>query len=424
MGRVICIVGGLWGDEAKGRLTDVHVNDPLDRIDMVLRYAGGSNAGHTVINQHGTFKLHQVPSGIFNPDVDNLLGSGMAIDPLKLVQEITDLRSRNVSPRLIIDCGAAITLPHHRQLDELTNKIGTTGSGIGPTYADRAKRIGLRMGDMLRPDFEIKVRVAMEAGHDYIGCLGGEPALPGTISQATNQYRQAAEVLGPLIADTVPLIHEVVRDPQRGLLCEGAQGTLLDLQLGTYPWVTSSNPTVGGAVLCGVPARSITAVVLVSKCYTSRVGQGPFPTEWAEDERTARIRQRGNERGTTTGRDRRLGDLDLVALRYSCRVNGATHLAVGHLDVLAGETIKVCTGYRINGGPVTTDFPRCIEMADVIEPVLEDVESWNGDLSGARSVLDLPKECISFFKQIEDYTGVPVRWSSVGPKAEQTILFS
>ncbi|RLC78743.1 MAG: adenylosuccinate synthase, partial [Chloroflexi bacterium] len=376
------VVGAQWGDEGKGKITDLLAQD----ADIVARYNGGNNAGHTVVIGSQTFRLHHIPSGILYPHVTCLLGNGMVINPAHLCEELDGLAARGVdiSPsRLKISGHAHLILPYHIALDGADEHrrgkkaIGTTRRGIGPTYADKAARTGLRVVDMLDEDaFAEKVREAVKAkNHILEKVYGLDPLDPDQLAQ---EYRNYARRLAPYVADVSLLVDEALREGKT-VLCEGAQGTLLDLDHGTYPYVTSSTPTIGGALTgLGIGPRWIERVIGVSKAYTTRVGKGPFPTELT-DEIGDRLVEAGQEYGTTTGRRRRTGWLDAVILRYAVRVNGLTELALTKLDVLTGiDPLKICMAYRCDGrllqhSPLSpAQLARC-------EPVYEELPGWDED---------------------------------------------
>ncbi|NLY49937.1 MAG: adenylosuccinate synthase [Firmicutes bacterium] len=417
------IIGAQWGDEGKGKVTDFLA----ERADVVARYQGGNNAGHTVIVGEQGFKLHLVPSGILYPDKLCVLGNGMVIDPEALVNEIEGLEEKGVSTAgLRISDRAHLILPYHKRLDELqeasrgAGKIGTTGRGIGPAYNDKSARMGMRMADLLDPsEFHEKLTANVKAKNAYLkqtfGAEGFDAAAMEEIILAL------AERFRDRITDTGVLLSETIAAGKK-VLFEGAQGTLLDIDHGTYPFVTSSNTTAGGACTgTGVGPTAIDRVIGVVKAYTTRVGAGPFPTE-LNDAVGERLRQRGAEFGTTTGRPRRCGWLDTVVLRYAARVNGLTGIAITKLDVLDGlDTIKICTGYRING-KVTTDFPASRKAVETAEPVYEELPGWNESTGQATTWEELPAATRRYLDRIADLTGVPIVIVSVGPCRSQTIV--
>jgi adenylosuccinate synthase len=416
------VVGAQWGDEGKGKIVDLL----CEYADMVVRYQGGNNAGHTVENERGKFALHLVPSGITFPDVVAVIGNGVVIDPAVLRKEIDELESRGVSTaNLKVSGEAHLIMPYHIMLDHIQEtrlgkgKIGTTGRGIGPAYADKASRQGVRMQDLLDPQgFRDKVMAALEAKGEMMAKAYDQDvsSLPGDCER----YIEAAESLRQYVDDTSLLVWRALRSEKRVLL-EGAQGTMLDLDHGTYPYVTSSNPVAGYACVgSGIGPVELSEVWGVSKAYATRVGEGPFPTE-LRDEIGQLMREVGNEYGTTTGRERRCGWLDLVALRYAARVNGLTGLAITKLDVLNTlETIKVCTRYRYQD-QIMEDLPATQSIFTQAEPVYEEFPGWKSDISGATSVNDLPQEAIDYLNFIVRQVHVPIALISVGSQRQQTI---
>ena len=419
---VLVVVGAQWGDEGKGKVTDLL----CEQAHMVVRYQGGNNAGHTVENEHGKFALHLVPSGIFYSDVVAIIGNGVVIDPTQLRQEIDDLESRGISTaNLKVSGKAHLIMPYHIMLDHVQEarlgqgKIGTTGRGIGPAYADKAARQGVRMQEVLDPaDFRERVMSTMQAKAEVMARAYDQDV--SSLEADCERYIEAAESLRAHIDDTELLLWNALRQEQSVLL-EGAQGTMLDLDHGTYPYVTSSNPVAGYAsVGSGIGPMELNEVWGVTKAYTTRVGEGPFPTELT-GELGDTIREAGHEYGTTTGRPRRCGWLDLVALRYAARVNGLTGLCVTKLDVLNNmETIKVCTAYRYQGETLE-ELPHTQAIFGQVEPVYEEVRGWNSDISGATSIQDLPQEAIDYLNLIISNVRVPISLISVGSRREQHI---
>jgi len=418
---VTAIVGAQWGDEGKGRIVDYLAQ----RADLVIRFQGGDNAGHTVVNEHGTFKLHLVPSGIFNPLTRCIIGAGTVINPDTLLEEMAEVSRAGVSvDNLWLSERAQVVLPYHRLLDGLEEsarggqQIGTTRRGIGPAYADKAARIGLRLGDLTRPDYlAARLAQALPQKNLTLQHFGQPPlALDALLEQATAW----GKALSSRIVDTLPMVQDAVRGGKKVLL-EGQLGVMRDLDWGAYPYVTSSNPIAGGACAgAGLPPAAITDVVGVVKAYCTAVGAGPFPTE-LNDEIGAQLRQVGQEYGATTGRPRRCGWLDGVALSYAGWFNGFTSLAITKLDVLDGlAELKICTGYRLDGQliqrvPDTPDFERC-------EPVYESWPGWQTSTRDARSWRDLPWEAQAYLRRIETLSGVPIRYISVGPEREQLVV--
>ncbi len=424
---VSAIVGAQWGDEGKGRIVDYLAQ----RADMVIRFQGGDNAGHTVINDFGTFRLHLVPSGIFNPATRCIIGPGTVVNPDTLLAEMAELTTAGIDlANLWLSERAHVVLPYHRLLDGLEegarggSQIGTTKRGIGPAYADKAARTGVRLGDLLRPAYLAeRLTTALAQKNLALAHFGQPPlALDDLLDQA-EMWRTALSgriALGDRIVDTLPLVQAAVRGGQAVLL-EGQLGVMRDLDWGTYPFVTSSNPIAGGAAAgAGLPPSAITEVIGVAKAYCTAVGAGPFPTE-LKDDIGEHLREVGQEYGATTGRPRRCGWLDAVALPYAAWLNGFTGLAITKLDVLDGLTeLKICTGYRLDGEvmarvPDTPDMERC-------EPVYEMWSGWAAPTRDARSWGDLPVEAQAYLRRIETLAGVPIRTISVGPAREQLIV--
>ena len=419
---VLVVVGAQWGDEGKGKVTDLL----CEQADVVVRYQGGNNAGHTVENLRGKFALHLVPSGIFNPNIVSIIGNGVVVDPTVLRKEIDDLESRNVNTRgLKISDKAHLIMPYHIMLDHVqesrlgTGKIGTTGRGIGPCYADKAARQGVRMQDIVDPaGFRERVMTTMQAKAEVMAKAYDQDV--SSLEAECERYIEAAESLRPYIEDTGLLIWNSLRENKRVLL-EGAQGTMLDLDHGTYPFVTSSNPVAGYAsVGSGIGPIEFSEVWGITKAYTTRVGEGPFPTELSDDV-GANLREVGNEFGTTTGRPRRCGWLDLVALRYASRVNGFTGICITKLDVLDTlDSIKICTQYKYKG-ELLDELPPAQAIFEEVEPVYEELPGWKTDITEVRNVQDLPQECIDYLNFIVRNVRVPISLISVGPKREQHI---
>ena len=418
---VTAVVGAQWGDEGKGRIVDYLAQ----HADMVIRFQGGDNAGHTVVNQHGTFRLHLVPSGIFNPSTCCIVGPGTVVNPDTLLAELAELAAAGIDlSNLWLSERAHLILPYHRLLDGLEeaarggSQIGTTGRGIGPAYADKAARTGVRLGDLLRPEYlRERLAGALAQKNLTLAHFGRQPlALDDLLAQA-EAWRHA---IGGRIIDTVPRVRDAVRGGQDVLL-EGQLGVMRDLDWGTYPFVTSSNPIAGGACAgAGLPPSAVGWVVGVAKAYCTAVGAGPFPTE-LHDETGARLREIGQEYGATTGRPRRCGWLDGVALPYAAWLNGFTGLAITKLDVLDGlAEIKICTGYRLDG-QVTTQIPYPPEM-DRAEPVYETWPGWSEPTRNARTWEELPAAARAYLNRIAELAGVPIKYVSVGPEREQLIV--
>ncbi|RJP33746.1 MAG: adenylosuccinate synthase [Actinobacteria bacterium] len=419
----IVVVGTQWGDEGKGKIIDLL----SDEMQVVVRFQGGNNAGHTIMCDGQTLKLHLIPSGILYPHIVPVIGNGVVINPAVLIEEMDNLGAIEIdAERLRISYNAHVILPFHENLDGLQDdsrgerSLGTTRRGIGPTYADKAARTGIRMQDMLDPEaFAGTVKEAVGEKNRLFKCF--YDAEPLDAEEIASRYRGYAERLRPCLADTSILVKNALREG-RNVLFEGAQGLMLDLDHGTYPFVTSSN-TVAGAVCtgAGVGPRDIDEVIGVTKAYVTRVGAGPFPTEQGNE--TGRIMQEvGKEFGTTTGRKRRCGWFDLVILGYAVRLNTLTSLAVTKLDVLTQfSTLKVCVSYRLDGRTIE-EFPQvCGDFASC-EPVYEELPGWKEDISGARKLEDLPVEARDYLDFISQRAGVPIKLISVGPERQQTIL--
>jgi adenylosuccinate synthase len=418
----IVIVGAQWGDEGKGKATDLLG----DRVDYVVRYQGGNNAGHTVVIGDESYALHLLPSGVLSDHATAVIGNGVVINPDVLLAEIDGLRARGVwRDRLLISADAHLIMPHHVALDKVTERylgnarIGTTGRGIGPAYGDKVARVGIRMQDLfdtgiLRQKLELVLREKNQVLSKVYNRRGIDA------DRVAEQYLGFAERLGRYIADTGLVLNKALDDGQV-LLLEGAQATLLDVDHGTYPFVTSSSPTAGGACAgSGIGPTRITRVMGILKAYTTRVGAGPFPTELTE-ERGEWLRKTGDEYGTTTGRPRRTGWLDTVIARYATRVNGLTDYFVTKLDVLSGlEKVPVCVAYDVDGlrhdeVPMTqTEFHHA-------KPVYEYLDGWWEDISAAREFDDLPKNAQRYVRTVEDLIGAPVCAVGVGPRRDQTV---
>jgi len=415
------IVGAQWGDEGKGKVTDLLA----ERADVVIRFQGGNNAGHTIIRDGETFKFHLIPSGILYPGKICAIGNGVVIDPGVLNGEIEGLRQRGIDVSgLRISANAHLIMPYHVLLDTAGElklgklEIGTTRRGIGPCYADKAARLGIRVQDLL--DEKIlrkKIMAAMEPKAQMLRPFAKDPMLD--LHTMTEAYMTYGHRLEPYIADTARLCWDAL-DRGATVLFEGAQGTMLDLDHGTYPFVTSSNPVSGAACIgAGVGPADIDEVWGIAKAYATRVGAGPFPTE-LEDELGERLRERGGEVGTTTGRPRRCGWLDLVALRYAVRLNRMTSLVLTKLDVLSGiNPLRLCVRYRHAEGAVFTEFPYHQSIIHSVEPEYLELPGFEGDIGGCRSEQDLPREARDYLSAISDHTGVPVVLAGVGPGRDQ-----
>ena len=418
------VIGAQWGDEGKGKITDMLAAES----DVVARYGGGDNAGHTVVVSGDTFKLHLVPSGILYPYVICVLGGGMVVNPRRLLEEMDELAARGVdvsAARLLLSVQAHLILPYHIALDGAAERsrgrsaLGTTKRGIGPAYADKAARSGIRAGEMRDPSvFAERVRAAVATKNELLTRLYGQEPLPA--EEIAREYQEYAVHLAPHLADTSSFLAEALHAGKR-LLCEGAQGTLLDLDHGTYPYVTSSYPTVGGALVgLGLGPQHLTRILGVTKAYQTRVGAGPFPTELL-DAAGDHLVEVGHEYGTTTGRRRRAGWLDAVALRYAVQVNGLSELALTKLDVLSGlDPLRIAVAYTCDGETLTR-FPADAATLARCQPVYEELSGWEEDISAARAFDDLPQAARAYVTRIEELAGVPATLISVGPEREQTI---
>ncbi len=414
-----CVVGLQWGDEGKGRITDLLA----PQFDLVVRYQGGGNAGHTIVEKD-KFILHLVPSGILHPDIQCVIGNGVVVDPELLLQEIQELKSRGVSVagRLFLSERAHLVFPFHKQLDALQEsqgrKIGTTGRGIGPCYTDKIARLGIRVVDLYTPEhLETRLRQVVESKNRLLASYDQGPLDFAGILEAA---RTDAARLAPYVADTVKLLHEAIAGG-KSVLFEGAQGSLLDVDLGTYPYVTSSNSTTCGiAAGLGIPPRSVQKVLGVVKAYTTRVGEGPFPTELANPEGD-RIREKGKEYGATTGRPRRCGWFDAVAGRYAVMINGVDTLAITMLDVLGGfERIKICTEYRC-GNERIRDFPADLSRLEACQPQYIELAGWSDAISQARQADEIPVQAKTFLDTVSSLLGAPIEIVSVGAHRDHVI---
>ena len=417
------VVGAQWGDEGKAKVVDFLGKG----ADIVVRFQGGANAGHTVVAEGREFVFHLIPAGILHPEKTGVIGNGVVVDPAALIEEMDRLEGMGVrvEGRLFVSRDAHLVMPYHKLLDRVLEerrgkgKIGTTGKGIGPCYRDKAGRIGIRVGDLLELDmFRSKLRAALEF-HNHLLTACGE--LPLDEEEVFSQYRAFAGRIAPLVADTSLLLNRAL-DQGRRVLFEGAQGTLLDIDHGTYPFVTSSNTTAGGACTgAGIGPTRIDEVVGVAKAYTTRVGEGPFPTEF-EPELEERMRKKWREYGATTGRGRRCGWFDAVAVRYAARINGFTSLALTRLDSLEGlNPIRICVAYMYNGHRIE-EFPGSAEVLRECRPVYEELPGWEDSLSSARSWDDLPEAAKGYVRRIEELVGVEVGLISVGREREQTFV--
>jgi len=419
----IIVIGAQWGDEGKGKIVD-HL---AERASMVVRYQGGNNAGHTVVIGDTVLKLHQVPAGIIRPGVAAVLGNGMVVNPPALLEELDRVASQGiVIEDLHISDKAHVVMPYHPLLDELEERLragqllGTTKKGIGPAYADKFARRGLRVGDLLDA---ARFRAKLEMTLEYVNRLLTDvfDADPFSAAQICEDYQPAIDRIGPWVTDTSLLIDQALKRGEAVLL-EGAQATMLDIDFGTYPYVTSSSPTAGGACQgTGMSPIHIKEVIGVVKAYTSRVGTGPFPTE-LHDEIGDWIVETGHEYGTTTGRRRRPGWLDAVGLRYAARINGFTGIALTRVDVLSGlDEVCICTGYRLPDGSVTEHYPVDTDVLATVEPVYEAHPGWDGDISGARTWDALPDTLQRYCERVAELLGVRVDLVSVGAERNDLV---
>lgn len=422
------IIGAQWGDEGKGKITHLLA----EQQELVVRFSGGPNAGHTVIHNGKVFKLHQIPSGVLFPNVDCFMGNGMVIDPDQLLKEIDMLEGEGVNlERLRLSGNAHLILPYHQALDRgiETSRgdraIGTTGRGIGPAYTDKVARRGIRAQDLLLSDAALSEKIQQTLEHSNLMLEQRFENSPVAVSGIMESVREWRERIGPFIADCFTPLHEAL-EANKKVLFEGAQGTLLDVDHGTYPYVTSSNPTTGGVLTgSGVGANALGKVIGVAKAFQTRVGSGPMPTEVSGDT-AVRLRGTGSQQwdefGTTTGRPRRVGWLDLVALKFSRRVNGLTELALTKLDILSGlPELPVCVGYEMDGNAVK-EFPSQMGNLGAMKPQYEMLPGWNGNIMGATTYADLPQEAQNYIAFIEEFVGIPVTIASTGPAPEHTIL--
>ncbi|WP_030456300.1 adenylosuccinate synthase [Herbidospora cretacea] len=418
----VVLVGAQWGDEGKGKATDILGGV----VDYVVRYQGGNNAGHTVVIGDQKYALHLLPTGVLSPNVTPVIGNGVVIDPGVLLGEIDGLAARGIDcSRLLISSNAHLIMPHHKAIDKVTErylgkaKIGTTGRGIGPAYGDKIYRMGIRVQDLLDPGIlQKKIEAALNEKNQILTKIYNRRGLDP--AKVLEEYLGYAERLRPHIADTALILSKAL-DDDKFVLLEGGQGTLLDIDHGTYPFVTSSSPTSGGACAgSGIPPTRLNRVIGIVKAYTTRVGSGPFPTELL-DETGEWLRKTGHEYGTTTGRNRRCGWYDAVIARYAARINGVTDFFLTKLDVLSGlEKIPVCVAYDVNGVrhdeiPMTqTDFHHA-------KPIYEEFPGWEEDITSAKTLDDLPPNAQAYVKALEDMSGAPISAIGVGPGRTQTL---
>jgi len=417
------VIGGQWGDEGKGKVIDYLAGD----VDYVVRYAGGNNAGHTVVNEQGTFQLHLVPSGICWPDVRGIIGNGVVVNPDVLRGELDMLSDRGIdTARLYVSERAHVIMPYHILLDNLEEEargsgaIGTTGQGVGPAYMDKTGRMGIRIGDLLDSStLESKLQRTLEFKNALITKIYNKNPL--SMEDILVKCREWAQWLRPHVQSTEKLIQDILAGNQR-ILLEGAQGTLLDLDHGSYPYVTSSSPSVGGACTgLGLNPQSISGVLGVFKAYSTRVGSGPMPSE-LHDETAELLREKAQEYGTTTGRARRVGWFDAVAARYSRQINGFTGMVFTRLDILDGfSSVKICVGYQV-GNEEIDYFPADIALQEKCVPVYEELPGWDTPTASSTKKDQLPVNALNYIQRVEDLVGCPVQIISTGPRREETIL--
>lgn len=421
----VVVLGAQWGDEGKGKIVDYLAQ----QADAVVRYSGGSNAGHTVVVNDVNYKLRLLPSGVLFPNKTNLLGNGVVINPGVVLAEIAGMKEKGIDcHNLVISDRAHVVLPYHQRLDELqedalgSHKIGTTKGGIGPCYMDKVARVGIRICDLMEPEtFAEKLKINLAAKNEIITKIYG--AEPFDYDTVLKEYLDYAEQLRPYVVDTGVVMDELFAADKK-VLFEGAQATFLDIDHGTYPYVTSSNPTAGNACTgSGIGPRFIDHVVGVVKAYATRVGEGPFITELLDTDGPGnQIRETGHEYGTVTGRPRRCGWLDAFMLRYSARLNSMDYLAITRLDILDHmPKIKMCVGYNMNGETLKR-IPASLNVLAKVEPVYEEFDGWMTDISGIRNYADLPANAKKYLERLSEVAGVELGIISVGPNREQTIV--
>ena len=417
----VVVVGTQWGDEGKGKITDFLSK----KADIIARFSGGDNAGHTIKIGDETYKLHLIPSGIFYKEKASVMGNGMVINPKSLITELKGLQERGIdTSNLRISNRAQVILPYHIYQDKVDEaergdkKIGTTCKGIGPCYQDKIARMGIRIADLLdREVFEEKLRDNLEKKNRLFEKYYGVEGLK--FEDIFEEYYGYGQEIAKYVTDTSKVLNDVLDEGGR-VLFEGAQGVMLDVDHGTYPFVTSSNPVAGGVTTgTGIGPSHVSRVVGVCKAYTSRVGDGPFPTELF-DETGHHIREVGREYGTTTGRPRRVGWFDAVVVRHSRRVSGITDLALNSIDVLTGlETVKICTAYKYNG-EIITEYPASLNIIKACEPIYEELPGWTEDITGVRTLEELPENARKYVERVVELTGINLMTFSVGPAREQT----
>ena len=417
----VVVVGTQWGDEGKGKITDFLSQD----AEVIARYQGGDNAGHTIVIDGKKFKLHLIPSGIFFPEKISVIGNGVVVNPKSLVKELEYLHAEGVSTdSLRVSDRAHVILPYHIKLDQLQeaakgdNKIGTTNKGIGPAYMDKAARVGIRIADLLDKEvFAERLKTNLAEKNRLFTKMYGSEGL--SFDDIFEEYYAYGQQIKQYVTDTSVILNNAL-DAGKRVLFEGAQGVMLDIDQGTYPFVTSSNPVAGGVTIgSGVGPSKINKVVGVCKAYTSRVGDGPFPTELS-DEVGERIREVGHEYGTTTGRPRRVGWFDSVVMRHSRRVSGITNLSLNCIDVLSGlDTVKICVAYDLDGKRIDY-YPASLEQLKRCKPIYEELPGWSEDITGCRSLDELPENARNYVRRVGELVGVRISTFSVGPDREQT----
>ena len=417
------VIGGQWGDEGKGKIIDYLAG----RVDSVVRYAGGNNAGHTVVNDQGEFQLHLVPSGICWPGVSGIIGNGVVVDPDALLAELDDLNARHIDTSLLyVSERAHVIMPYHILLDQLEEQargdaaIGTTGRGIGPTYMDKISRSGIRIGDLLdREVLEPRLEQALSFKNALISKVYGQEPL--CLDDILAKCRTWAKHLRPHIQPTEQIVQDLLTQNKRVLL-EGAQGTLLDIDHGSYPYVTSSSPSIGGACTgLGLNPQAIAGVLGVFKAYSTRVGAGPMPSE-IHGEKAEELREKAHEYGVTTGRARRVGWFDALAGQYSRQINGLTGMVLTRLDILDGfSSVRICVGYRVDGKELDR-FPSNTGLLARCQPVYEEHPGWDQPTASATKLSQLPENALSYVRRIEELVGCPVQIISTGPSREETIM--
>jgi adenylosuccinate synthase len=420
--NVTVLVGSQWGDEGKGKIVDIL----SEKVDIVARYQGGANAGHTVEIGDKQFILHLIPSGILREDVICVIGNGVVIDPSALLQEIELLEKNNikVNGRLFISHNAHLIMPYHKLLDSISesgeNKIGTTGRGIGPCYIDKYARKGIRIVDLLNKKvLEEKIRINLKEKNNLLKKVYNHDELD--VEAIIKEYQEFDKTIDKYVKDIPSFLNNAIKEG-KSILMEGAQGALLDVDHGTYPYVTSSSPTSGGACIgTGIPPNKITQIVGIVKAYTTRVGNGPFPTELV-DETGEKLRKAGAEYGATTGRPRRCGWFDAFIVKYTAMINGIDYVAITKLDVLGVfDEIKVCIGYEVNGKRLKS-FPTDVNKLGEVKPVYETLPGWKKDISGCKSYSDLPEETKNYLSFLSESAGIQINIISVGPKRTQTFF--